>query len=119
MSVLLTKACSELETKDLKPIEKFILTTLCFKANINNEAYCCIDKLVIATGACKTTIESALKVLRDKKYLSYTGKTAPKSKRIPVYKIDLIPPKIGVIKNTPNTQKPVNNTPKNWGTDRL
>jgi len=97
----LTKACNDLEAKDLKPTEKFILTILCFKANKSHEAYCCIDKLIIAVGACRTTIESALKVLRDKKYLGYTGKTAPKSKRIPVYKVNLNTPKTGVIKTSP------------------
>jgi hypothetical protein len=99
MSVELTKACIELETKNFKPIEKQILIILCFKANKKHESYMCIDKLIIACSSCRNTIDSALKVLRDKKYLSYTGKVAPKSRNIPVYKINLTTPKTGVAKN--------------------
>lgn len=92
MSVSLVKECNDLETQDLKITERFILNILCFKAGENHEAYCCISKLMIACGgASRKTIERSLKVLRDKKYLSYTGKIAPNSKRIPVYKIDLNP----------------------------
>lgn len=95
MSVPLTKACSELETKDLKTIEKFILTLLCFKANDKHEAYMCIDKLILATSSSHNTVDRALKVLRDKKYLSYTNRFAPKSRSIPVYNIHLTHPQNG------------------------
>lgn len=89
MSVELIKKCIKLETKKLTQIEKHILTILCFKANANHEAYMCIDKLIIACSSNRSTIERALRALRKKKYFLYTGKIAPKSNRIPIYKIDL------------------------------
>jgi hypothetical protein len=99
MSVSLVQECIDLESEDLTPSEKHILTILCFRANKHHEAYMCIDKLIVACSSSRKTVERGLKGLRDKKYLSYTGKIAPNSTRIPVYKINLNTPKLTVIKN--------------------
>ena len=74
---------------DLTPIEKHILLIFCIRANQYHEAWSSIERLSIDSSYSIKTIERNLKKLRDKGYLLYTGKTAPKSKRIPIYRIKL------------------------------
>lgn len=87
MSISLTTI--SLNIINLSTTEKFILTALCFRANQNNEAYSCIERLGNDTSLKKRTIEPALKKLRDKNILIYTGKYAGKKCNIPVYRINL------------------------------
>lgn len=87
MSIKLTTL--SLNILNLSSSEKFILTALCFRANQNNEAYSCIERLEIDTSLKKRTIEPALKKLRDKNILIYTDKYEGKKHNIPVYRINL------------------------------
>lgn len=87
MSIQLTTRV--LEIQDLSQPEKHILTILCFLSNQYSEVYRSIEKLSIDCSCSIKTIERTLKKLRDIGYLEYTGKIAPKSKRIPIYRINL------------------------------
>jgi hypothetical protein len=87
MSIELTT--SVLSIQDLTQSAKFLLTVLCFRANQFHEVYSEIKRLSLDCSCSIKTIERALKELRDKKYLSYTGKLAPNSKSIPIYSINL------------------------------
>jgi hypothetical protein len=98
MSIELVTTCLSLKKEHLTSSEKHILTILCFRANKHHEAYSSIDRLINDCLLSKNTVDLALKELRRKGYLIYTGKIAPKSKRIPIYKINLITPTTGVIK---------------------
>ena len=87
MSISLTTL--SLNIINLSSTEKFLLTALCFRADQNNEAYSCIERLENDTSLKKRTIEPALKKLRDKNILIYTGKHEGKKRNIPVYRINL------------------------------
>ena len=73
----------------ISPPEKHILTILCFRANQHHEVFSSIERMANDTGLSIKTIERSLKKLRDNKYLTYTGKIAPKSRNIPIYRINL------------------------------
>jgi len=94
MSIELTTTV--LSIQDLTQSAKFLLTILCFRANQNHEVYSSIERLCLDCSCSINTLEKNLKLLRDKKYLLYTGKIAPKTKNIPIYKINF-------------------NNPNNWG----
>ena len=98
MSIELVTTCLSLKKEHMTSSEKHLLTVLCFRANKHYEAYSSIDKLINDCLLSKNTVELGLKELRRKGYLIYTGKMAPKSKRIPIYKINLNTPVTGVIK---------------------
>lgn len=98
MSIELTTQV--LSIQDLTQSAKFLLTILCFRANQNHEVYSSIERLCLDCSCSINTLEKNLKVLRDKNYLMYTGKIAPKTKNIPIYKVNL-------------------NNPKNWGEKEL
>jgi hypothetical protein len=87
MSIPLTTLC--LNISGLSQPQKHILTILCFRANQHNESYSSIERLSHECSCSIKTVERALKQLRDMNYLIYTGKIAPKSTRIPIYRIDL------------------------------
>ena len=87
MSIELTTIC--LSIQDLSQPQKHILTILCFRANQHNEVYSEIERLSLDCTCSIKTVERSLKVLRDKNYLNYTGKLAPNSKSIPIYRINL------------------------------
>jgi hypothetical protein len=87
MSIELTTKV--LSIQDLSQPQKHILTILCFRANYNYEVYSTVEKLALDCSCSIKTIERALKILRDKGYLSYTGKLAPNSRSIPIYRINL------------------------------
>ncbi len=87
MSISLTTKV--LSLINLSQSEKHILTILSFRANQYNEAYSSIERLSLDCGCSIKTVERTLKQLRDKNYLLYTGKLAPKSKSIPIYSINL------------------------------
>lgn len=87
MSIPLTTLA--LNIINLSSTEKAILIPLCFRANQNNEAYSCIERLEIDTSLKKRTIEPALKKLRDKNILIYTGKYEGKKNNVPIYRINL------------------------------
>ena len=90
MSIHLTTQV--LSIQDLTQSEKHVLTVLCFRSNEKYEVYSSIERLTNDCSCSVNTIERALKGLRDKKYLTYTGKLAPKSKSIPIYSINLTHP---------------------------
>lgn len=85
MSIELTTAL--LETNEFTSIEKHILTVLCFIANQKHEVHQTISQIQKATGICINTVESAMKKLREKKILIYTGEKKGYRNRIPVYRI--------------------------------
>ena len=87
MSIELTTLC--LSIQDLSQSEKHLLTILSFRSNQNYEVYSEIERLSSDCSCSIKTIERTLKKLRDKGYLIYTGKLAPKSKSIPIYHINL------------------------------
>jgi hypothetical protein len=87
MSIELTTQV--LKIQGLSQSEKHILTVLCFLSNQYHEVYRSIEKLSKDCSCSIKTIERSLKKFRDIGFLSYTGKKAPKSKNIPIYKIDL------------------------------
>lgn len=87
MSISLTTL--SLNILNLSSTEKFILTVLSFRSDKNNEVYSSIERLEIDTGLKKRTIEPAIKKLRDKNILIYTGKYEGKKHNIPVYRINL------------------------------
>lgn len=87
MSIELTTKV--LSIQDLPQSAKFLLTILCFRANQNNEVYSSIERLCLDCSCSKNTIETNLKLLRDKDYLLYTGKHTGESHRIPIYCINL------------------------------
>lgn len=74
---------------NLSSTEKFVLTAFCYRADKNHEAYACIERLENDTALKKRTIEPALKKLRDKNILIYTGKYKGRKQNIPVYKVNL------------------------------
>ena len=75
--------------KFLSQTEKQIMFVLCFRSRENNEVYSSIKKLALNCSCSIKTVERTLKQLRDKGYLVYTGKLAPKSRSIPIYSINL------------------------------
>ena len=87
MSIELTTHCFSL--KGLSQPEKHILTVLCFRANQHLEVYSTIERLASDCSCSTKTVERVLKKFRDNKTLTYTGKIAPKSKNIPIYRINL------------------------------
>ena len=87
MSIDLTRKA--LSIQNLSQIQKHILTILCFRANQYDEVYSTIETLSLDCSCNIKTVERALKHLRDIGFLIYTGKIAPKSKNIPIYRIDL------------------------------
>lgn len=87
MSISLTTEVLEIQT--LSQIQKHILTILCFRADKHNEVYSTIERLSLDCTCNIKTVERALKHLRDYNYLIYTGKIAPNSKNIPIYRINL------------------------------
>ena len=87
MSIELTTQVLAIE--GLSQSEKHVLTVLCFRANQYNEVYSSIEKLALNCSCSVKTIERTLQKLRDKQYLTYTGKLAPNSKSIPVYCINI------------------------------
>lgn len=87
MSIELTT--QSFNIKNLSQPEKHILMVLCFRANQHYEVYSTIELLSLNCTCSIKTVERALKKLRDFGYLSYTGKIAPKSKNIPIYRINL------------------------------
>ena len=87
MSIELTTHCFSI--KGLSQPEKHILTVLCFRANQHLEVYSTIDRLASDCSCSTKTVERVLKKFRDNKTLIYTGKIAPKSKNIPIYRINL------------------------------
>lgn len=78
-----------LTIQDLSQSEKHVLTVLCYLSNKYHEVYRSIEKLSSDCSCSIKTIERTLKSLREKNYLIYTGKLAPKSKNIPIYSIYL------------------------------
>jgi hypothetical protein len=87
VSIPLTTGC--LSIQDLSQSEKHALMVLCFLSNQHNEVYRSIKKLSLDCSCSIKTIERILKKLRDSGYLEYTNKIAPKSKNIPIYRINL------------------------------
>lgn len=87
MSIKLTTLCFNII--NLSSTEKQILTPLCFRANDKNECWSSIERLEIDTGLKRRTIEPALKKLRDKNILMYSGQYKGSSGKIPVYCINL------------------------------
>jgi len=93
MSIQLTRQV--LKVQGLSQSAKHILTVLCFASNEKYEAYSSIKKLTQDCSCSIKTVERSLKELRDKNYLIYTGKLAPNSKSIPIYRINLTDPQNG------------------------
>lgn len=89
MSINLTTQCLSIPEKILSQTEKLIMLVLCFRANELHEVYSSIEKLSLNCSCSVKTIERNLKKLRDKKFLIYTGRVAPNSKNIPIYRINL------------------------------
>ena len=73
---------------NLSVIEKSLLKDFAFQANGRNEFWCSIECMMLNTGASRKTIERALKQLRNKKFIIYTGKTKGNLHRTPIYRID-------------------------------
>ena len=87
MSIDLTTL--SLSIQNLTQPQKHILMVLCFISDKNHEVYRAIEKLALDCTCSIKTVERALKKFRDEGILMYTGKIAPKSKNIPVYRINL------------------------------
>ncbi len=87
MSIELTTKV--LSIPNLTQSQKHILTVLCFRSNQHKEVYSSIERLATDCSCSIKTIERTLKQLRDKNHLLYTGKLAPNSKSIPIYRINL------------------------------
>lgn len=87
MSISLTTQVLKIQV--LSQPEKHLLTILCFRSNEFHEVYSTIERLSQDCSCSIKTIERSLKKLRDVGYLIYTGKFAPKSKNIPIYRINL------------------------------
>ena len=87
MSIDLTTL--SLSIQNISQIEKHILTVLCFISDKNHEVYRTVERLSLDCTCSIKTVERTLKKFRDKGYLIYTGKMAPKSKNIPIYRINL------------------------------
>ena len=87
MSIELTRQVLLIQT--LSQPEKHLLTILCFRSNEFHEVYSTIEKLSMDCSCSIKTVERSLKKFRDLGYLIYTGKIAPKSKNIPIYRINL------------------------------
>lgn len=85
MSIELTTLVLKIQT--LSQPEKHILTILCFLSNQHYEVYRSIQKLSLDCSCSTKTIERTLKKFRELGYLIYTGKKAPNSKNIPIYRI--------------------------------
>jgi len=74
---------------NLSSTEKHVLKSFAWHANDKSEAWLSIALLEIETALTKRTIEPALKKLRDKNILKYTGKFKGESGRIPVYCVNI------------------------------
>jgi hypothetical protein len=74
---------------NLSSTEKHVLKSFAWRANDNGEAWSSIARLEVDTGLTKRTIEPALKKLRDKSILKYTGEFKGKSGLIPVYLVNI------------------------------
>ena len=92
MSVDLTKDILRIPNSflQLTPTEKHILTVLCFISLDDGKVYREIDRLASDCNLSKKTIERGLKALRDKSYLTYTGKHIGTFNKIPIYKLDFV-----------------------------
>ena len=98
--------------KNLSSSEHSILNVMAFRANDSAECWPSIKSLCESTSLNEKTAQSAILSLLSKGILIRSGEMKGKTKRTPVYKVNLNTPKKGCVQNlnTPNISK---NTPKN------
>lgn len=114
------------KVKGLSSSEHSILNVLAFRADEKSqECFPSIKSLCESTSLNEKTVQAALLSLIDKNKIINTGKKAGKTKRVPVYKLNLNTPNIGAVQKL-NTPYFSSNTPKigtikypqNRGTER-
>lgn len=74
---------------NLSSTEKHVLKSFAWHANDKGEVWLSLALLEIETALTERTIKPALKKLRDKDILKYTGRFEGESRRIPVYSVNI------------------------------
>jgi|SRR5258707_13988723 pyocin large subunit-like protein len=98
--------------KNLSLAEHSILNILAYRANDDGECWPSVASLVESSSADRKTVIKVLQSLSDKKLIFQTGKMAGRTKRVPVYKLNLNSPKNGTVQKI-NSTTFSDNSPKN------
>jgi pyocin large subunit-like protein len=111
--------------KSLSSSQHSILNILAFRANDVHEAWPSIKSLSESSSLDRKTVIKVIQSLIDKNLINNTGKKAGKTKRVPVYKLNLNSPKSGTVQNL-NSPNISGNSPnigtvkqsQNWDMER-